>query len=145
MKKTAILFASIFLSLSVGTPALAQSQREMDEQADAGYQQADKKLNDTYQALLKQRKNDPLFIEKLKRAQKAWIAYRDAMVDLQYPVGAKANPQEVFGSIYPTCVSGAEENLTQTQTAMLSQWLPEHAAEGDACAGSKNKIYGVDR
>lgn len=139
-------FMGSFLALICGlmvllhsAAAMAQTQQEMNAQSAAEYAKKDKALNATYQKLLSERKDDAQFIEKLKKAQRAWLAYRDAMLDLQYPERA-GEPQTVtYGSVYPMCHSTERAQLTETQEKLLSEYLASSASkhEGDMCQGSK--------
>jgi uncharacterized protein YecT (DUF1311 family) len=61
------------------------TQTEMNEQAYANYQKADKELNATYQKILKEYKTDTAFIKNLKAAQRIWVQFRDAEVKALYP------------------------------------------------------------
>jgi Uncharacterized protein conserved in bacteria len=68
--------AAILASLLI--PQLhAQTQAAMNAQARAEFEQADAELNKTYQAVLKELP-DAESKQKLKEAQRAWIASRDA-------------------------------------------------------------------
>ena len=60
------------------------------------YHQADAELNSTYQQLISASKENPVFIEKLKAAQRAWIAFRDAQLVAIYP--ETDDPRAKYGS-----------------------------------------------
>lgn len=70
-------FAAITLSL---TDLRAQSQHEMNQQAFAEFEKADKELNQIYAKV--QAKLDKEGKEKLKAAQRAWVAFRDAQAEM---------------------------------------------------------------
>lgn len=53
--------------------------------AQAEYTSADRMLNEVYRQVLDVHKSDLRFIEKLKIAQRIWIKFRDAEVELRYP------------------------------------------------------------
>ena len=57
-------------------PASAQSQHEMNAGAAADFAKADKELNEVYAKVLGVL--DDGSKEKLKKSQRAWVAYRDA-------------------------------------------------------------------
>lgn len=131
LKKFLILAVFIFSAQF----ALAQSQSEMNQEAYNQYRQSDKELNDIYAQILRDHKNDPLFTEKLKQAQRAWIAYRDAMVDLQYPANSPMEKLTLYGSFHPVCDASLREKITVEQTKVLLQWIIG-IPEGEMCNGS---------
>ncbi|WP_420798034.1 lysozyme inhibitor LprI family protein [Pasteurella atlantica] len=55
-----------------------------------------------YQAILSEYKADSLFIEKLKKSQRLWVKFRDAELEMKYPVSENVNPRVIYGSMYPT-------------------------------------------
>jgi uncharacterized protein YecT (DUF1311 family) len=116
--------------LSIG--ALSQTQRGSNEDACAGFKQADALLNKNYNQILKQYKNDAAFLRKLRIAQRAWVAYRNAQVEALYP---EPNKQTAYGSIYPTCRCVALAKVTTLRAEDLRKWI-DGAEEGDTCSGS---------
>jgi uncharacterized protein YecT (DUF1311 family) len=110
----------------------AQTQGELDEQACGQFHKADVTLNETYSKVLKEYANDQQFIAKLKTAQKAWLAFRDAELEALYP---KDNKQAEYGTVYPMCHCSELQFLTEERTKQLKRWL-EGTLEGDVCAGS---------
>lgn len=65
----------------------AEKPKEPEPCADC--RAADKKLNDTYNRVLKTHEGDKLFLEKLKKSQRAWLAFRDAELEALYPAENK--------------------------------------------------------
>lgn len=63
------------------TPARAQTQAEMNQEAAAEFKKADRDLNKLYPQVLA--KLDEEGQARLKAAQRAWVAYRDAQADLE--------------------------------------------------------------
>jgi len=57
----------------------ASDQNSLNRCADLSYQAADKKLNETYGKLLA--KVSPQGKPRLQKAERAWVAYRDAQCD----------------------------------------------------------------
>lgn len=117
--------------LLIGKAALSQTQQEMNQQAHAAYQQADKKLNTVYRKILSLYKADAVFIANLKESQRIWIKFRDAEMKMKYP----DREPGFYGSIHPLCWSNYLEQLTEQRTEKLREWLTG-AEEGDVCAGS---------
>ncbi|WP_165930098.1 lysozyme inhibitor LprI family protein [Flavobacterium sandaracinum] len=127
MKKL-LIFASFFL---ISFLSNAQTQLEMNTDANTEFQKADKELNSTYKKILKEYSSDLVFIKNLKIAQNIWIKFRDAEVNMKYP------PREsgYYGSIQPTCWSMYMTELTIKRIKDLKIWLVGIPEEG-VCSGS---------
>lgn len=119
-----ILFTSSWLH--------AQTQGDLDEQSCGQFHKADVVLNETYFKILKEYAKDEQFIAKLKTAQRAWLAFRDAELEALYP---KDNKQAEYGTVYPMCHRSDLQFLTVERTKQLKRWL-DGTLEGDLCAGS---------
>ncbi|MBU3666115.1 MAG: DUF1311 domain-containing protein [Chthoniobacterales bacterium] len=119
------------LSLCTAPLAQGQTQLEMNGQAAEGLREADDELNTTYRKLLEEYAGDEAFIASLKEAQRCWVAFRDAQLQMKYP----EREPGYYGSIQPMCEADYLAELTQERTAALKVWL-EGVEEGDACAGS---------
>jgi uncharacterized protein YecT (DUF1311 family) len=96
------------------------------------YTRADQKLNAVYREVLRSYADDPTFVKRLKAAQRAWLAFRDAELAALYP---RAQEPGYYGSIYPACFATAKADLTKRRAEELRRWL-DGVAEGDVCAGS---------
>jgi len=123
--------ALFIVFLLIGKAALSQTQFEMNQQAHAAYQKADKELNTVYRKILLLYKADTVFIANLKESQRLWIKFRDAEVKMKYP----AREAGFYGSVHPLCWSNYLEQLTYQRTEKLREWL-KGDEEGDVCAGS---------
>ncbi len=121
----------LLVFLLISKAALSQTQLEMNQQAHAAYQQADKELNTVYRKILSLYKEDTVFIAKLKESQRIWVKFRDAEVKMKYP----DREAGFYGSVHPLCWSNYLEQLTYQRTEKLKEWL-KGAEEGDVCAGS---------
>ncbi len=130
-----IVFLTLLFCSQFGV-AHAQSQMQMNEEAQQRYEVADQELNAVYGKVAAAHKVDALFSEKLKKAQRAWIAYRDAMLELRYPVATHGDANLEYGSAYPLCVAEALSEITKQQTNVLAAWVTTGPDDGDACAGS---------
>lgn len=126
MNKIILLF---LLTFSIN--CFSQTQAEMNQQAYASYNKADKKLNTIYQKILVKYKTDKLFVANLKKSQRIWISFRDAEIDMKYP----NYPNQNYGSIHPTCRAVYLTELTESRIKTLNVWL-NGIKEGDACSGS---------
>jgi uncharacterized protein YecT (DUF1311 family) len=124
------LFLILFLVFVYGS-IFSQTQYEMNKKANESYWIADKELNEIYQKILKEYHSDTIFVKNLKAAQRIWITFRDAELNLKYP----KKQTGFYGSIHPVCVAGYLEKLTRQRIETLKIWL-EGIPEGDACNGS---------
>lgn len=107
-------------------------QVDLNQCAADRLQQADDELNRIYQAILKQYSEDRVFLEKFRKAQRAWLLFRDAELEAKFPENDK---QSYYGSVYPMCAARFLAQRTQERIKQLQEWL-EGAEEGDLCAGS---------
>ncbi|MBB6609432.1 DUF1311 domain-containing protein [Pontibacter sp. Tf4] len=126
MKALITIVFVLFTAYSFG-----QTQAEMNEEAYASYQKADKELNEVYKKILVDYKSDAVFINNLRESQRIWITFRDAELNMKYP------KREVgyYGSIHPICRASYLEELTRERTEQLRKWLAG-VEEEDACTGS---------
>ncbi len=123
-----LLFSLFILCIPVSTTA--QTQYEMNMEAAAAYQKADKELNEVYREIIKRNADDTVFIKNLKASQRLWVQFRDAELKMKYP-----DPENRYGSVYPMCVSFYLAELTQERITTLKQWI-DGVEEGDVCNGS---------
>lgn len=102
----------------------AGGQLELNACARDDFEKADKELNRTYQALIKKEADDPLFIHKLRVAQKAWIVFRDADLEAYFAC-SESDVRICFGSMYPMLFLSRKAALTHERTKHLKQILKE--------------------
>jgi uncharacterized protein YecT (DUF1311 family) len=114
--------------------AHATNQLDMNRCAGADADAADRELNRTYQAILRRYADQPLFIERLREAQRAWLKYRDAQIAMKFPISPKPD-ESAQGSVSPMCLGAYKAGLIRRRTQELREWLVG-IAEGDVCAGS---------
>ena len=98
----------------------ANTQSEMTACASDEAARVDAKLKTTYRALLARVTSQPEALAKIKAAERAWIAYRDAYIEATYPAEDKATE---YGSIYPLDVNLLRAKLTRRQIAALEDML----------------------
>lgn len=127
-----IVAAAIWLSPASSAVVPAQTQAAMNAAACDAYTKADADMNAIYGRIMRERKSDPPLIRKMRIAQRAWVAYRDAHLASLYPA---ADPQREYGSTYAACRCTTLAEATKKRTEELRRWA-EGAAEGDVCAGS---------
>jgi uncharacterized protein YecT (DUF1311 family) len=100
---------------------VAQTQAAMNAEARAEFVQADADLNKTYQAVLA--KLPTAEKQKLKQAQRAWVASRDAEA-------ARAAGQAEGGSMAPTIRYETMTHLTRKRITELKAVMNKGAASG---------------
>lgn len=127
MKKLIVLSALLVCFSSFGR---AQSMVEITEKARLQFERADKNLNIAYNDLKVEYKNYPNFIEKLKIAQRLWIKYRNALIEMQFPSN---EPRLDYGSMYTLCVLNFKTELTRKRTYELLNYM--NSDEGYDCGG----------
>ena len=87
-------------------------QLELNQQASARADKADRELNAIYRLLIKH--EDPASAKKLRVAERAWIAFRDAEADYE-------SSSYIGGSIYPLEYSTAYYELTTERVKRLKK------------------------
>jgi uncharacterized protein YecT (DUF1311 family) len=107
-----------------------QTQMQLNKEACEDYKKANLEMNHAYQTILRDYNSDRTFIAALRKAQLAWIRYRDAHVESIFPGDASE-----YGSINPMCRCMQLATITRERTRILNQWV-EGLEEGDVCAGS---------
>jgi uncharacterized protein YecT (DUF1311 family) len=127
--RTSFLVMALMLA---GTSAPAQTQSRMNQDACRKYQETDAEMNKVYQQVLTEYKKDTAFIQKLKTAQRLWVAFRNAHVESLYP---KQNKLAAYGSTHPTCRCLALTEITAARIEALKRWIIG-GEEGDTCSGS---------
>jgi uncharacterized protein YecT (DUF1311 family) len=106
----------------------AETQAGMNEEAEKSFLAAEREMKRALDSLLARKGASPDAVQKLERAQNAWLAYRDAQLEADFPFPDKG----AYGSVYPMCAVGVKEGMTRDRTQELQAMLkPE---EGDVCA-----------
>ncbi|MCB1622812.1 MAG: DUF1311 domain-containing protein [Thiothrix sp.] len=100
------------------------TQIELNVCASNDFATADKQLNDTYQELLKKEEKNVAFIVKLKAAQRAWIAFRDAELDAMFAC-QNEDAHVCWGSMMPMCYSSYKAKLTRERTKRLQEFIAD--------------------
>ena len=120
-------------AFNTSTGALSQSQSELNQAACESYKKADAQLNRIYNQILNDYAGDKNFVEKMRVAERAWIAFRDAHVNSIYP---DPDTRRAYGSIHPMCYCALLEQLTNDRIKTLRMWT-DGVPEGDGCTGSQ--------
>lgn len=103
--------------------AKATTQYDMNQCAGQISGAADKELNATYQAVLKKWAAYPAMIAKLRKAQRAWLSYRDA--DLAARFADSEGPDR--GTAFPAAYALYQASLERERTARLCDYLRGYA------------------
>lgn len=99
------------------------NQSEMNQCAYDDLQKADKKLNETYQALIK-KSGDKTYIKKLRESQRAWVKFRDAELDAMFSC-EDDNVRVCWGSMIGMLHPIAKQELTEERTKRLQHYIDE--------------------
>ena len=126
MGKHLILAGTLLALLAVPAAAVAQDEEEPEPACVT----ADKELNRVYKKVRVTYKDAPLFLAKLKVAQRAWIKFRDGHLDSRYP-----HDPQYYGTASRNCWCWEKAELTEARTKQLKKWL-KGTFEGDGCYGS---------
>ena len=94
----------------------ADTTREFIDCAAAEFHRADALLNNVYRALLAKKASDTRATEKIKAAERAWMAYRDAYVDAMFP---EEDSTGEYGSWWPVQAYLLRAELTQAHVTEL--------------------------
>ena len=102
----------------------AKTQAEMDTCANEEAKRVDIELNRIYGQLVLKAKNDPIALAKIGKAERTWVAYRDAYINAMYPANDK---QGEYGSEFPMEVDLLKARLTQAQIEALEKMLKQYS------------------
>ncbi|ROM76883.1 MULTISPECIES: lysozyme inhibitor LprI family protein [Pseudomonas] len=102
--------------------ANAMTQGDMNQCSAQEYKAADKELNDLYKQITGRLKDNPEAKQMLVKAQRAWIAFRDAECDFS---ASGVEGGSVYPLIYSTCMT------TQTKTRVEAFKAYLNCKEGD--------------
>lgn len=118
----------LLAAATIGGWSYGQTQSEMTAQAMREADEADKQLNAVYQKLMAL-KPDAERREKILAAQRAWLKFRDAQVDLEGDIvrGGSMEPQ-----LRAMCI----KRMTDERTATL-QWLIDIESDTPATRPSR--------
>lgn len=124
MKKALTVLAMILLTANLHAFECKEdgNQQEMNQCAYEDYQKADKELNKVYQELKAKNKDDKKYLENLKKAQLAWIAFRDAEIATIFTC-EEEDERICFGSMYPLLYNGEMKRLTEERTSQLKKLI----------------------
>ena len=129
MKKILLISALLWSSMAYAEETTIEcneegTQQEMNKCAYDDFQVADKELNKVYNELREAKKEDKLFLKNLKKAQKAWITFRDLDLDARFTCKS-GNLALCFGSMYNLSFYSSKAELTKQRVKTLKELLDE--------------------
>lgn len=116
----------VSLGQTASEPAVcpaAKTQTELNECASQAAKRADTELNDVYAKLLSKISGNQTTVNKVKSAERAWVAYRDAYIEAMYPA---ADKQAHYGTMFPMEVDLLRSKLTHDQIIALRVLLDRY-------------------
>jgi len=114
-----LLFSNSLLAIECNPDG---TQIEMNQCAYDDFLKADKALNDTYQVLIKKSKGDKTYIKALRKAQRAWIVFRDAELDAMFSCADEAI-NLCWGSMVGLLYPNAKAEITRERTKKLQYYI----------------------
>ena len=103
----------------------AKTQIELNVCASEEAARTDAELNEVYRKLLTEAGKQEEAVAKIKAAERAWIAYRNAYMEAMYPA---RNKQAEYGSVYPMEADLLRAKLTQRQVTALKELLQQYSS-----------------
>lgn len=118
-----LLFAAtaLFGTLTLASTGFAQTQAEMNAEAQTDLKKADNRLNKLYTEILGREDNEPAFTALLRDAQRGWLKYVELHLASKFPVAEGENPREVYGSSYPLEYAAEKTKLIEQRIEMLEE------------------------
>ncbi len=95
--------------------------------------QSEAQMHAAYRAIVVRRKGDTRFLKVFERAQRAWLAFRNAYTEAMY---CAHSPAVEYGSGWRGCQMADEAQLNRERTAQLKGWA-EGVEEGELCQGER--------
>jgi len=107
----------------------AQTQSEYTQSARAELRAAESELNDVLASLIEMAEGNPSSVAKLKQAQAAWEAFRDAHIKAYWP----SEEPGWYGSAHPMCVAFELTRLTKARVTELREMTNRTGADLCVC------------
>lgn len=114
----------------------ANTQLEMTRCAAQDMDAAEARMGLLYAIVLDKFRQDPETLRKIRSAQEAWLAFRQAHVAAIFPKAGTPEARSEYGSSFGMCLGLESAKLTGARIAQLREWA-EGIEEGDVCAGSR--------
>ena len=133
--KNIIAIALLSASLAGSSVGHSQTQSEMNQAAILDLKSTEDELTKVYQQVIQRYSKgsdaDLALVDKLRKAQRAWIKFRDAHIEAIFP-----SEDSRHFSARPMCAAILQAELTDARIKQLREWL-DGLEEGDVCAGTR--------
>lgn len=132
IRLTILTYSTIF-SFALAFAEEGITQFELNQKHGLAAAHAEKQMKDVLTQISKEYSDDPVFLEKLRDAQKTWELFLEKELQAIYP------PRELgyYGSMLPMCEADWRTKLIQKRTEELRRWL-DHS--GGGCSESMEHI-----
>lgn len=104
----------------------ATTQAAMNRCAGEEANRVDAQVNSTYRQVLDAAKGNVLALARIKKAEQAWITYRNAFMEAIYPAKDK---QANYGSMYPMNADLVLADLTRAHLQTLKTLLRQYSGQ----------------
>ena len=132
---TVLLF--LFMVTTVG---MAQNEQvgaksviDQSRNSCSDYLKTKKSMDDMVKSLEEEYAKYPKFLAKFKKAQDAWVAYRDIQLEMIFPEADKAQ----YGGFYPTCRCNWLVEMTNEHVDFLVKFV-SNTDDVEPCGGAVN-------
>jgi uncharacterized protein YecT (DUF1311 family) len=119
---------------------VASAKFQMNAGADAcnQYEQADKKMEATYNGIVSNKKyaQDMDFLVAFRDAHVQWIGYRNLQSRVIFPRPGKGKE---FGSLFSRCECSLLRDLTNRHIEDMEMWI-KGVIEGDVCIDATRQV-----
>ncbi|WP_083912917.1 lysozyme inhibitor LprI family protein [Rubritalea marina] len=130
MKRLTSSMLLAFVCALLAPAALAQTQREMNEEAAKYFQDADKKLNAAYSAVIASFGEDEGQKEALREAQRAWLKFTELHLKAVFYVPEGEDARTYFGSIHAMNYAFEKGDLYQQRAVLLNKMIGLNEEDG---------------
>jgi uncharacterized protein YecT (DUF1311 family) len=103
---------------------LAKNQTDLNSCAKQELTLVERQMDEAYRELLSTTRDDTAAQAKIKAAQTAWVAYRDAFLEAMWPARDK---QAEYGTAYPMQYGEVRLRLTRQQLVALRSLIKEYS------------------
>ena len=131
-----LLIVTLCLTFRLFAPvyhASAATQATLNADACLELENSNAEMKRIQRRIILDHNEEKRFVAAFRKAQQAWIAFRDAQLNAVYPESPK-----LYGSANVMCRCFVLNKLTRERMETLKMWLSEDT-EGDVCAGSMKR------
>jgi uncharacterized protein YecT (DUF1311 family) len=107
------------IMLIYSSAAFSQIEPKINQDVSKTYKEADKKLNEVYQRVLKTHKSSEPYKKNLRNAQRLWIEFRDAQFEMNFPESKGRYDRNKLTEAQAGYLTRLTEERTKTLRAIL--------------------------